>query len=57
MEQSKKGTPDQAIAHKAKVWRQRDQVAIGDKADRTKQSAEWQARQELRQTIDSARES
>lgn len=53
---SSKGTPDQQIAHKAKVWRQHDQVAIADKADRTAQSAEWKARQELRQTIDSAKE-
>lgn len=56
MEESKKGTPDQQIAHKAKVWHQHDQQAIADKADRKKQSAEWAARQELRRTIDDARE-
>jgi hypothetical protein len=57
MEKSKKGTPDQKIASKARVWRQHDQVAIADKRDQVKQDAEWQARQDLRKTIDEARES
>lgn len=56
METSKKGTPDQAIAHKARTWRQRDIVAAADKADHSKQTAEYRARQDLRATIDDAKE-
>lgn len=55
MEQSKKGTPDQAIAHKARTWRQHDIVAASDKKHHGKQIAEYRARQDLRQTIDTAR--
>ena len=57
MEQSKKGTPDQAIAHEAKVWRQHDIVASADKKHHGKQIAEYRARQNLRETIDTTRES
>ena len=57
METSTKGTPDQRIASTAKVWRQRDQVAIADKGDVNKQRAEFMARQQLRKTIDEAAES
>jgi len=53
-EESKKGTPDQRIASTAKVWRQRDQVAIADKSDVKKQRAEFAARQQLRQVVDQA---
>ncbi len=56
METSKKGTPDEKIAHTARVWRQHDQVAIADKRDVEKQRAEFAARQDLRKTIDEARE-
>lgn len=50
--ESTKGTLDQKIAHKAKVWREHDLKAIGDKDNHRAQSAEWQARQDLRKTID-----
>lgn len=51
---SSKGTPDQKIASKAKDWRLHDKVAIADKSNKTKQDAEWMARQVLRKTIDDA---
>jgi hypothetical protein len=53
-QESKKGTPDQRIASTAKVWRQRDQVAIADKTDQDKQRAEYHARKELRKVVDEA---
>lgn len=51
-QESKKGTPDQKIASKAKVWRYREKVAIANKADVDKQKAEYRALQQLRETID-----
>lgn len=53
-QQSNKGTPDQRIASTAKVWRQRDLVAVADKKDHSKQIAEYRARQQLRDVIDQA---
>ncbi len=55
-QESKKGTPDQKIVHQAQVWRQRDRVAIDHKSDREKQTAEYRARQQLRDVIDMAGE-
>ena len=49
-----RGTPDQKIASTAKVWRQRDEVAIADKQDSDKQRAEYAARKDLRKVIDDA---
>lgn len=55
MEQkSSRGTPAEKIASKAKVWRQRDQVAIANKQDSDKQRAEYAARKDLRKVIDEA---
>jgi hypothetical protein len=49
---SSRGTSDQKIASTAKVWRQRDQVAIANKQDSKKQRAEYAARKDLRKVID-----
>lgn len=54
--ESTKGTPDQKIAHKAKVWRELEKQHEGDKASRDKQRAEYRARRDLSDTIDSAKE-
>lgn len=51
---SSRGTPDEKIASHAKVWRQRDQVAIANKQDSDKQRAEYAARKDLRKVIDEA---
>jgi hypothetical protein len=51
---NKKCTQDQRIASTAKVWRQRDQIAIANKADVNKQRAEFRARQDLRKVVDEA---
>lgn len=56
MQPSSKGTPDQIIAKKAKVWRQHDQDAIANKGDDTKQRAEYHARRDLAKTIDDVKE-
>ena len=54
-QETKSATPDQKIAHVAKnVWRPADKEAIADKSNRDKQRAEYQARQQLRKTIDEA---
>lgn len=50
--QNGRGTPDEKIASKAKVWRQRDRVAIANKQDSDKQRAEYAARKDLRKAID-----
>ena len=52
MQETSKGTPDQQIAHKAKVWRQLERQHEADKANRDKQRAEYRARRELSSTID-----
>lgn len=52
--QNSRGTPDEKIASKAKVWRQRDRVAIANKQDSDKQRAEYAARKDLRKVIDEA---
>lgn len=57
MKPSKKGTPDQRIAAKAKVWRRCDKALIVNKVDQPTKDAEFLARQDLRKTIDEARES
>lgn len=51
---SSRGTPEQKIASTAKVWRQRDQVAIANKQDPATQRAEYAARKDLRKVIDEA---
>lgn len=55
MKQSKKGTPEQRIADKAKTWRQCDKALIANKVDQPTRDAEFLARQDLRKTIDEAR--
>jgi len=45
---------DEKIAWFARVWRQADQAAIADKGSEPKRRAEYWARQQLRQAIDTA---
>ena len=47
-------SPDEKIAWFARVWRQAEKAAIGDRSDEQKQRAEYWARQTLRQAIDMA---
>lgn len=49
---SSKGTLDQKIASKAKVWRYREKVAIGNPADKKAKDAKTIALLDLRKTID-----
>lgn len=52
-QENKQATPDEKIAHAAKVWRPLDKDAIANKCDRTRR-AEYHARQQLRRVIDDA---
>ncbi|HAV37436.1 MAG TPA: hypothetical protein DCX52_13970 [Massilia sp.] len=51
-QETNKATPDERIAHQAKTWRSIDKAAVADKKDPQKQRAEYHARQQLRQVID-----
>lgn len=45
-------TPDERIAHQAKVWRRIEKAAIANKCDAAKQRAEHQERKKLREVVD-----
>lgn len=45
-------TPDERIAHQARVWRRVDKAAIASKCDAAKQRAEYQERKKLREVVD-----
>jgi hypothetical protein len=47
-------TDDERVAWFARVWRQAEKAAIGDRSDEQKQRAEYWARQTLRQAVDMA---
>lgn len=45
---------DAGISRCAAAWRRADQAAIADNGSRAKQRAEYRARQQLREAIDTA---
>jgi hypothetical protein len=47
-------TDDERVAWFARVWRQAEKEAIGDRRDEQKKRAEYWARSALRQAIDMA---
>lgn len=54
MEESKKGTPDEKIVSKAKVWRFKDRKASAAGASSEDKRAEYHARNQLREAVDLA---
>jgi hypothetical protein len=53
-QETKQATPEERIAHQAQTWRSIDKEAVANKQDRFKQRAEYRARQQLREVIDTA---
>ena len=49
---SSKGTPDQKLAHQARVWRALEKISEADKSSRDKQRAEYRARRAISKTVD-----
>lgn len=54
-QETNQATPQEQIAHFAETWRQLDREACADKRSRDKQRAEYRARQQLREVVDTYR--
>lgn len=52
-QENRKATPDEKIAHQARVWRACEKVSIGAKTDQAKKTT-YHELQKLREVVDTA---